>query len=107
MLSGARQQKEGCVQRDPCPPVAPALQGTSPESPAGTPGYSSLPERSKRRRWWWSEMSSKAEVIRRVELIDQLSTILKDLRRSEMKELKRIEDEEDSLRTSEEQSGGF
>jgi len=52
-------------------------------------------------------MSSKAEVIRRVELIDQLSTILKDLRRSEMKELKRIEDEEDSLRTSEEQSGGF
>ncbi len=39
-------------------------------------------------------MSSKAEVVRRVELIDQLSTILKDLRRSEMEELERIEDEE-------------
>jgi hypothetical protein len=30
-------------------------------------------------------MSCKAEVIRRVELIDQLSTILRDLRRSEMR----------------------
>jgi hypothetical protein len=39
-------------------------------------------------------MSSTAEVVRRVELIDQLSTILKDLRRSEMEELERIEDEE-------------
>ncbi len=39
-------------------------------------------------------MSSKTEVVRRVELIDQLSTILKDLRRSEMEELERIEDEE-------------
>jgi len=39
-------------------------------------------------------MSSKAEVIRRVELIDQLSTILKDLRRSEMEELERIEADE-------------
>ena len=39
-------------------------------------------------------MSSKAEVIRRVELIDQLTTILRDLRRSEMEELERIEDEE-------------
>jgi len=42
----------------------------------------------------WPEMSCKAEVIRRVELIDQLSTILKDLRRSEMEELERIEAEE-------------
>ena len=41
-------------------------------------------------------MSSKAEVIRRIELIDQLSTILRDLRRSEMEELERIEDEEGS-----------
>ncbi len=40
-------------------------------------------------------MSCKAEIIRRVELIDQLSTILKDLRRSEMEELERIEDEEE------------
>jgi len=39
-------------------------------------------------------VSSKAEVIRRVELIDQLTTILRDLRRSEMEELERIEDEE-------------
>ncbi|MCX6669788.1 MAG: hypothetical protein NTV25_08320 [Methanothrix sp.] len=39
-------------------------------------------------------MSSKAEVIRRVELIDQLSSILRDLRRSEMEELERIEAEE-------------
>jgi hypothetical protein len=39
-------------------------------------------------------MSSKAEVIRRVELIDELSTILRDLRRSEMEELERIEAEE-------------
>ncbi len=39
-------------------------------------------------------MSSKAEVIRRVELIDQLTTILRDLRRSEMEELERIEGEE-------------
>jgi len=39
-------------------------------------------------------MSSKAEVVRRVELIDQLTTILRDLRRSEMEELERIEDEE-------------
>ncbi len=39
-------------------------------------------------------MSCKAEVIRRVELIDQLSTILKDIRRSEMEELERIEAEE-------------
>ncbi len=36
-------------------------------------------------------MSSKAEVVRRIELIDQLTTILKDLRRSEMEELERIE----------------
>ncbi|MHB8118942.1 MAG: hypothetical protein ACYDHX_09470 [Methanothrix sp.] len=43
-------------------------------------------------------MSSKAEVIRRVELIDQLSTILDDLRRSEMEELGRIEAEEDGHR---------
>jgi hypothetical protein len=41
-------------------------------------------------------MSSKAEVVRRIELIDQLSTILKDLRRSEMEELERIEDEDAS-----------
>jgi len=41
-------------------------------------------------------MSSKAEVVRRIELIDQLSTILRDLRRSEMEELERIEDEEGS-----------
>lgn len=39
-------------------------------------------------------MSCKAEVVRRVELIDQLTTILKDLRRSEMEELERIEDKE-------------
>jgi hypothetical protein len=39
-------------------------------------------------------VSSKAEVIMRVELIDQLTTILKDLRRSEMEELERIEEEE-------------
>ncbi len=39
-------------------------------------------------------MSSKAEVVRRVELIDQLTTILKDLRRSEMEELERIEEED-------------
>ncbi|VVB68171.1 Uncharacterised protein [uncultured archaeon] len=38
-------------------------------------------------------MPSKAEVVRRVELIDQLSTILNDLRRSEMEELERIEEE--------------
>jgi hypothetical protein len=43
---------------------------------------------------WWSEVSSKAEVIRRIELIDQLATILRDLRRSEMEELGRIEAEE-------------
>lgn len=43
-------------------------------------------------------MSSKAEVIRRVELIDQPSTILDDLRRSEMEELERIEAEEDGHR---------
>ncbi|VVB68181.1 Uncharacterised protein [uncultured archaeon] len=41
-------------------------------------------------------MSSKTEAVRRVELIDQLSTILRDLRRSEMEELERIEDEEAS-----------
>ncbi len=39
-------------------------------------------------------MPSKTEVIRRIELIDQLSTILKDLRRSEMEELEKIEAEE-------------
>jgi len=39
-------------------------------------------------------MSSKAEVVRRVELIDELSTLLRDLRRSEMEELERIEAEE-------------
>jgi len=39
-------------------------------------------------------MPTKAEVVRRVELIDQLSTILKDLRRSEMEELERIEAKE-------------
>ncbi len=39
-------------------------------------------------------MPSKAEVIRRIELIDQLSSILRDLRRSEMEELERIEAEE-------------
>jgi flagellar motor component MotA len=39
-------------------------------------------------------MTSKSKVIRRVELIDQLSTILKDLRRSEMEELERMEAEE-------------
>jgi hypothetical protein len=39
-------------------------------------------------------MPSKAEVVRRVELIDQLSTILQDMRRSEMAELERIEAEE-------------
>jgi len=39
-------------------------------------------------------MSSKDEVIRRIELIDQLATILRDLRRSEMTELERIEAEE-------------
>jgi hypothetical protein len=38
-------------------------------------------------------VSSKAEVIRRVELIDQLATILRDLRRSEMEELEEIERE--------------
>lgn len=36
-------------------------------------------------------MISKEKVIRRVELIDQLSTILRDLRRSEMEELEEIE----------------
>lgn len=36
-------------------------------------------------------MISKEKVIRRVELIDQLSTILRDLRRSEMEELEDIE----------------
>jgi hypothetical protein len=35
-----------------------------------------------------------ASVVRRIELIDQLSTILKDLRRSEMEELEQIENEE-------------
>jgi len=60
----------------------------------GTPGYSSLTKRSGLKRRWWPEVSSKAEVIRRVELIDQLTTILRDLRRSEMEELERIEDEE-------------
>jgi hypothetical protein len=49
-------------------------------------------KRSKRRRWWL-KMSSKAEVVRRVELIDQLSTVLRDLRRSEMEELGRSEAE--------------
>jgi len=39
-------------------------------------------------------LDNKAEVIRRVELIDQISTILRDLRRSEMEELERIEVEE-------------
>ncbi len=39
-------------------------------------------------------MPSKTEVIKRIELIDQLSTILKDLRRSEMEELEEIEAEE-------------
>jgi len=39
-------------------------------------------------------MISKSEVIRRIELIDQLSTLLKDLRRSEMMELERMESEE-------------
>jgi len=39
-------------------------------------------------------MSSKTEVIRRIELIDQFSSILRDLRRSEMEELERIEAEE-------------
>jgi len=39
-------------------------------------------------------MSSKSEVVRRIELIDQLATILRDLRRSEMEELERIEAEE-------------
>ena len=43
-------------------------------------------------------MSSKDEEIRRVELIDQLSTILDDLRRSEMEELERIKAEEDGHR---------
>jgi len=45
-----------------------------------------------RRRW--PELSSKAEVIRRIELIDQLSSILRDLRRSEMEELEQIEADE-------------
>jgi len=48
----------------------------------GTPGYSSRPERSTLKRRRWLKMSSRAEVIRRIELIDQLSTILKDLRRA-------------------------
>jgi hypothetical protein len=38
-------------------------------------------------------MVSKAEVVRRIELIDQLATILRDLRRSEMAELEEIERE--------------
>jgi len=39
-------------------------------------------------------VSSKAEVIRRVELIDQAHDHPQGLRRSEMEELKRMEDEE-------------
>jgi hypothetical protein len=39
-------------------------------------------------------MSCKSEVTRRVELIDQLLTILKDLRRSEVEALEQIEAEE-------------
>lgn len=49
---------------------------------------------SKRKGRGCPEVSSKSEVIRRVELIDQLITILKYLRRSEMEELERIEAEE-------------
>lgn len=58
--------------------------------------YSFQSKRSKLKRRLWPKMSSKAEVVRRIEMIDQLSTILKDLRRSEMEELERIEDEEES-----------
>ncbi len=50
-------------------------------------------------------MSCKAEVVRRVELIDQLTTILKDLRRSEVEELKQIEAEEAA--PEQKQSKGF
>ena len=39
-------------------------------------------------------MVSKNEVVRRIEQIDFLLTSLQDLRRSEMNELEKIEDEE-------------
>lgn len=41
-------------------------------------------------------MSLRTEIIRCIELIDQLSAILKDLKRSEMDALERIEAEEDA-----------
>ncbi len=50
-------------------------------------------------------MSRESEVTRRVELIDQLSTILKDLRRSEVEELERIEAEEAELTGTENHPG--
>lgn len=40
------------------------------------------------------ELVTKAEVIRRVEMIDQLVTILQDIRRSELAELKWMEEKD-------------
>lgn len=37
-------------------------------------------------------MTTKKEVVRRIEKIDEIDTILKDIRRSEMDELKEIVD---------------
>ncbi len=38
------------------------------------------------------EMITKEEVVRRIEKLDEIRTILDDIRRSEMTELERIED---------------
>ncbi|VVB68629.1 Uncharacterised protein [uncultured archaeon] len=65
-----------------------------PGEPLGATRDSYRPKRSELPIRRWPEMSSKAETVRRIELIDQLSSILRDLRRSEMEELERIEAEE-------------
>ncbi|MFB3765994.1 MAG: hypothetical protein ACE14P_12215 [Methanotrichaceae archaeon] len=37
-------------------------------------------------------MATKEEVVRRIEKLDEISTIVNDIRRSEMEELEKIED---------------
>jgi len=96
-LCPVRNGEEKDVYHVPHLLTAPPLQSaSSQENPASTPGDSSRKMRSTPQRRWWPKMSYKAEVVRRVELLDQISTTLKDLRRSEMEELERIETEEDA-----------
>ncbi|MGA9100109.1 MAG: hypothetical protein WB392_14390 [Methanotrichaceae archaeon] len=64
-------------------PVTPGLQRASGRKQERSVGMNAVTRRL--------EMTTKEEVVRRIEKIDEIRTILDDIRRSEMVELEEIE----------------